>query len=380
MQKNNITNKITPCCGLPFSVMYWWISNLTLNTEADRQYIISKLSQNGILRVDAWKVLINSGTLEADASLTKAEFLAWFDCERQPYCEQLKLIIEGYKIGNWTADGLFPYVVLNKTFSSELKFDKAFTIMQISQTADLTFTINDENQIPMGANYIRLVSDGVHNVELSAFKKQSGSADFKKENGVLNVLCLYYDGIDYWVNIWQEVAILPPHVFVESLTDFTQNFGATQNATTKVITGGTSTGAYSAPIEFYDGAEIWSENSADASILGISLTNENLFVWQPNNSNLLMSLYQYTGVTYAARRGTIGTNSPVSNVAQINGSFAFKKIRRSGNSLICSVSNDGTTWTDFYTEPNVFTTANPAVYIKAQFAANGGSLKPHQKI
>ena len=102
MQKNIITNKITPCCSLPFSVVYWWVSNLTLNSEADRTFILSKISQNGSISIDAWKVLINSGTLEADASLTKAEFLKLFDCGRQPTCEQLKLIIEGLKIGNYS--------------------------------------------------------------------------------------------------------------------------------------------------------------------------------------------------------------------------------------------------------------------------------------
>ena len=104
MQKNSITNKITPCCGLPFSVIYWWVSNLTLNSEADRQFILSKISQGGIISIDAWKVLINSGTLEADASLTKAEFLEWFDCGKQLTCDELKLIIEGYKMGSWVGD------------------------------------------------------------------------------------------------------------------------------------------------------------------------------------------------------------------------------------------------------------------------------------
>lgn len=101
MKKNNITNKITPCCGLPFSVFYWWVSNLALNSEADRQYLLTQISQSGVLSIDGWKVLVNSGTLEADASLTKAEFLAWFDCGKQPKCEQLKLIVEGFKISNW---------------------------------------------------------------------------------------------------------------------------------------------------------------------------------------------------------------------------------------------------------------------------------------
>ena len=126
MKKNIITNKITPCCGLPFSVLYWWVSNLTLNSEADRQYIISTLSQNGMIRVDAWKLLINSGTLEADASLTKAEFLAWFDCERQPSCEQLKLIIEGYQMGSWVGD-------LN-----EIRFENVLGALKITDTAPTT--------------------------------------------------------------------------------------------------------------------------------------------------------------------------------------------------------------------------------------------------
>ena len=102
MKKNSITNKITPCCGLPFSVMYWYIQNLTLNTQSDREFIMSKLNQNGTISIEGWKVLVNSGTLEADASLTKAEFLKFFDCGRQPTCEQLKLIIEGLKIGNYS--------------------------------------------------------------------------------------------------------------------------------------------------------------------------------------------------------------------------------------------------------------------------------------
>ena len=126
MKKNIITNKITPCCGLPFSVVYWWVSNLTLNSEADRNFILSKIGQNGTIAIDGWKVLINSGTLEADASLTKSDFLAWFDCEKQPSCEQLKLIIEGYKMGSWVGD-------LN-----EIRFENVLGSLKITDTAPTT--------------------------------------------------------------------------------------------------------------------------------------------------------------------------------------------------------------------------------------------------
>ena len=131
MRKNSITNKITPCCGLPFSVIYFWISNIKLNSESDREFILSKISQGGVLSIDAWKVLINSGTLEADASLTKAEFLAWFDCERQPSCEQLKIIIESYKMGAWQPDIIFN---ANAKFIPEPitpEFEFEFGIVQI---------------------------------------------------------------------------------------------------------------------------------------------------------------------------------------------------------------------------------------------------------
>lgn len=135
MQKNSLTNKISPCCSLPFSVVYWWVSNLTLNSDADREFIISKISQNGAISIEGWKVLANSATLESDASFNRATLLGWFDCGRQPSCEQLKMIIEGLVIGNWTPEIEDEIIDLINVRFSELngmvaldlakKFDKA---------------------------------------------------------------------------------------------------------------------------------------------------------------------------------------------------------------------------------------------------------------
>lgn len=101
MKKNSITSKISPCCSLPFSVMYWYLKNLTLNSEADREFLISKLSQSGNLTKEAWLVLINSGSLETDSAMTKVQFLKIFDCKSSPDCNELKILIEGFKIGNY---------------------------------------------------------------------------------------------------------------------------------------------------------------------------------------------------------------------------------------------------------------------------------------
>ena len=149
MQKNSITNKITPCCGLPFSIIYWWVKNLTLNSEADRQYLLTQISQSGVLSIDGWKVLIKSGTLEADASLTKAEFLAWFNCGKQPNCEQLKLIIEGYKVGNWTPETELPLnlATIDKTVNGTnyvgnvyTKTETDFLIQKLEKKSEALYT------------------------------------------------------------------------------------------------------------------------------------------------------------------------------------------------------------------------------------------------
>ena len=146
MQKNSITNKITPCCGLPFSVVYWWVSNLTLNSESDRKFILSKISQNGILSIDGWKTLVNSGALESDANLTKSDFLAWFDCGRQPSCEQLKLIIEGYKLGAWVGD-------LN-----EIRFENVLGVLDISDPAPTTIGLYRLSEVGTYTNLGGLVT------------------------------------------------------------------------------------------------------------------------------------------------------------------------------------------------------------------------------
>ena len=108
MKKNSITSKISPCCSLPFSVMYWFVKNITLNTEADRDFLISKIAQNGNLTKEAWLVLINSGTLEEDSAMTKAQFSEVLKCKGKPDCYELKLIIEGFKVGNWTPETELP--------------------------------------------------------------------------------------------------------------------------------------------------------------------------------------------------------------------------------------------------------------------------------
>lgn len=213
MKKNSITNKISPCCSLPFSVVYWWVSNLTLNSNADREFIISKISQSGTISIDAWKVLINSGTLENDSPLTKAEFLAWFDCERQPSCEQLKLIIEGFKVGNWTPEtelpqniGLIDVVVNGQNFKGNV-----YTKEQVNNLLTTSFggdLVISDNPQPTSAKWY--------------FAKESGT--YPNAGGLVvdltnKLVILSYDGTT-WSKIEVEIPMNTAKIATWTATTF----------------------------------------------------------------------------------------------------------------------------------------------------------------
>ena len=111
------------------------------------------------MSVDAWKVLINSGTLEADASLTKVEFLAWFDCGNPPNCEQLKLIIEGFKVGNWTPETELPsnLAFVDMVVNGISKNGNTYNKSQINQLINNISTTSfggelKKNEVPLGNN------------------------------------------------------------------------------------------------------------------------------------------------------------------------------------------------------------------------------------
>lgn len=148
MKKPILTNQITPCCRLPFSTVYWWVKNLTLDSEVNRNFILSKINQDGSIYIDGWIVLINASILETDAPLTKSQMLDFFDCKRQPDCDQLALIIESLQVSNWmppvtelplnmaTIDGTFNGSILTgntftKTQSNSLFLRKVKTVSEL---------------------------------------------------------------------------------------------------------------------------------------------------------------------------------------------------------------------------------------------------------
>lgn len=237
MKKNSITNKITPCCGLPFSVIYWWVSNLTLNSESDRKFILSKISQNGIISIDGWKVLVNSGTLEADASLTKADFLAWFNCGNQPTCEQLKLIIEGFKIGNWTPETELPpnVALIDKIVNGKNLKGNVYTKEQIDEKESRglkgILKISDPKPAPDAIGKYELADIGEYTNLVPIIPSGSITAQntpITTEDGYYNAV--YFDGA-----IFTQIKMKLPTAQVDQVFNPDSTAPASQKATAKWV-------------------------------------------------------------------------------------------------------------------------------------------------
>jgi hypothetical protein len=197
MQKNSLTNKLTPCCVLPFKQMYFWLSNIKLNSESQREFIISRLSQSGELANDGWIVLMNSGELEDDATLTKEEMLAFVDCKKSPSCSELKIIIENYKLGSWLPDAE-EKILYDNNFLTAKESEASDILMRIDYEEGFLYTLKEEDKWYDGSDLNdSLIDNEIYKKRLDKFYKKQISknllikidtiAELRQTNG-------YYEG------------------------------------------------------------------------------------------------------------------------------------------------------------------------------------------
>ena len=107
--KQELINRIMPNCLLPMYYMITWINNLVFQNEpADtlRQLIISKVKSNGQLLPEGWELLLNNAVFENNASINSAQVLEWINAQNCPTCNQLKQMIQDFKL-----NASFPLVV-----------------------------------------------------------------------------------------------------------------------------------------------------------------------------------------------------------------------------------------------------------------------------
>lgn len=86
-----------------------------------------------------------------------------------------------------------------------LDFSKPLTIYdRLSVTTAITFSPDPIIEpIPGAKVQIRLLADGTNTVTFSGIKQRTGSA-YTNTAGILNIAEFWYDGTDYWVNVYSE--------------------------------------------------------------------------------------------------------------------------------------------------------------------------------
>ena len=95
-------------------------------------------------------------------------------------------------------------------FSNTVPFKKAFTVMEREFLGDdVEFEPITEGARPGSVTLVKVVGHGGNQISFSGVKEVSGSAGFDDTDGIVNYLAFFYDGTDYWVNIYQEIGQVP---------------------------------------------------------------------------------------------------------------------------------------------------------------------------
>ena len=94
--KQELINRISSCCLLPFSLMMTWIDSLIFPNDADgsfKAYLKTQIMTNGELRNEAWILLLQNAEFEENSPITSAVAVGWLEERTCPTCNQLEVII-----------------------------------------------------------------------------------------------------------------------------------------------------------------------------------------------------------------------------------------------------------------------------------------------
>lgn len=121
-----------------------------------------------------------------------------------------------------TVLGLNSAIGVAEGFVTAIPFDNPVTVMtQQTISANITLTIDTTNQqIGYGA-IAKFLADGSHTINISAFKETTGSSGYDNRSGIINIFQFLYDGVDHWVNIFQELNQTPLDLTPPSLSSAT---------------------------------------------------------------------------------------------------------------------------------------------------------------
>lgn len=93
------------------------------------------------------------------------------------------------------------------SYTNNIPFNKAFTYMpNHGVSGSITFTPNSTDRIPGAVTLVRLVANGTHSISFNSIKEINTSAGYNNTANILNYLAFFYDGIGYYVNVYQDMS------------------------------------------------------------------------------------------------------------------------------------------------------------------------------
>lgn len=94
-------------------------------------------------------------------------------------------------------------------YTNNIPFTSNYISMEMYvQTGAIIFSPNTTDAVPGGVTLTRIVANG-NPITFTGIKEITTSSEFDTTNGVLNYLVFFYDGVNYFVNIFQEKDAAP---------------------------------------------------------------------------------------------------------------------------------------------------------------------------
>ena len=236
-----------------------------------------------------------------------------------------------------------------RTFNAAVPFSK-IGVAHATQSVSgaITFTIAAGAKIPGAIAIYRLVADGINTPNFSAFKVVNTDTGYDNRINVVNVIKFTFDGVDHWVEIWQEKGALP--TFNSIGLTFPTRAGNTITNVGNVYTPASSAGNFDS---FMSSAQAIPQGKAgrvtgkvqDTTMVALCDTAI-AESWTSNNFD-----YFAWRATANAFSGTLGTAVVDSGVAMSNPGW-LRLTRNSTGTVTAECSSDGTTWTLYRTFAN----------------------------
>lgn len=240
--------------------------------------------------------------------------------------------------------GLFD--ALTQSFVAAVPFKKPI-VAHATHTVSgpIVFTIAAGPKLPGAIVIYRLVADGINTPNFSAFKVVNTDTGYDNRINIINVIKFTFDGIDHWIEIWQEKGALPSFNSI-GLT-FPTRAGNTITNVGNIYTPASSAASFDS---FMSSAQAIPQNKAGritvkvADVTMIALCDTAIAEsWTSNNLDHFV--WNASGTAFSGYQGTAVVNS---GVAMTNPGW-LRLTRSSTGSVTAECSNDGVNWTLYRT-------------------------------